>query len=253
MPRPNKSKRVRGLPACSQFVPDDPGDGRCIHRIRMTVEEYETIRLIDYAGCTQEECALHMDVGRGTVQSIYTAARKKMARFLVEASALEICGGDYVISRRAEAGGNGYHIGEGKRGENQMKIAVTYENGEVFQHFGHTEQFKVYQVEDGTIISSEVINTEGSGHGALADFLKAAGVDVLICGGIGMGARNALAEAGIELYPGACGNADHQAEAFLAGSLAYDPDTSCSHHDHHGEDHDCGGHHGHNCSGSCGK
>ena len=96
-----------------------------------------------------------------------------------------------------------------------MKIAVTYDNGEVFQHFGHTEQFKVYEVEDGKIVSSEVIDTNGSGHGALAGFLNQCGAQVLICGGIGGGARNALAEAGIQLYPGACGDADAQVEAEL--------------------------------------
>lgn len=122
-----------------------------------------------------------------------------------------------------------------------MKIAVTYENGQVFQHFGHTEQFKVYEVEDHKIISSEVVGTNGQGHGALAGFLFGGGVDVLICGGIGGGARAALAEAGIQLYPGASGDADAQVEAFLAGNLNYDPDTMCNHH-HEGGEHNCGSH-----------
>lgn len=119
-----------------------------------------------------------------------------------------------------------------------MKLAVTYENGQVFQHFGHTEQFKVYEVEDGTIKNQEIVDTNGNGHGALAGFLKELGVSVLICGGIGGGARTALAEAGIELYPGANGDADAQVKAFLDGKLAYDPDTVCSHH-HHEEGHSC--------------
>ncbi len=122
-----------------------------------------------------------------------------------------------------------------------MKIAVTYENGQVFQHFGHTEQFKVYEVEDNKIVSSEVVGTNGQGHGALAGFLFGGGVDVLICGGIGGGARAALAEAGISLYPGASGGADAQVEAFLAGNLNYDPDTMCNHH-HEGGEHNCGSH-----------
>ena len=58
-----------------------------------------------------------------------------------------------------------------------MKIAVTYDNGDVFQHFGHTEQFKLYQVADGKIASAEVVSAAGSGHGALAGFLKGLGVD----------------------------------------------------------------------------
>ena len=208
MPRPSKEKRVCRLPLCNRF---QAAYCRCPnHRIQMSVEEYETIRLIDYMGLTQEECAAAMDVGRATVQTLYTDARKKLARFLVEASSLEIQGGNFVI------GQNGSRCGrekrqDAKKGDYKMRLAVTFENGEIFQHFGHTEQFKVYDVEDGKISGAQIVDTNGSGHGALAaGFLKDLGVDVLICGGIGGGARNALAEAGIELFPGACGDADAQ-------------------------------------------
>ena len=128
-----------------------------------------------------------------------------------------------------------------------MKIAVTYENGQIFQHFGHTEQFKIYDVQDGRIHNSEVVKTNGSGHGALAGMLSSLGVDVLICGGIGGGAQMALAQAGIKLYGGVSGAADKAAEAFVSGELRYDPDTKCDHHEHHhGEGHTCGDH-------GCGK
>ena len=76
-----------------------------------------------------------------------------------------------------------------------MKIAVTFENGQVFQHFGHTEQFKIYTVEAGQVTASEVIDTNGSGHEALADFLKNLGAEALVCGGIGDGAQAALSAA----------------------------------------------------------
>ena len=89
-----------------------------------------------------------------------------------------------------------------------MKIAVTYENEQIFQHFGHTEQFKVYEVEDGKIVSERVMDTNGQGHGALASLLSTIGADVLICGGIGGGAQMALAAAGIRLFGGVSGNAD---------------------------------------------
>lgn len=123
-----------------------------------------------------------------------------------------------------------------------MKIAVTYENGEIFQHFGHTETFKIYDIADGKVVSAEVVDTNGSGHGALAGFLVAHGVDTLICGGIGGGAQNALAQAGIRLFGGVSGNADEAVNALLAGNLGYDPDVHCDHHDHHGEGHSCGDH-----------
>jgi len=129
-----------------------------------------------------------------------------------------------------------------------MKIAVTYENGQIFQHFGHTEQFKIYTAENGKIINSEVIDTNGSGHGALAGLLSVLGVDTLICGGIGGGAQTALAEAGIKLYGGVSGDCDAAVEALLGGTLGFNPNVKCDHHDHHGEGHTCGNHGcGHNC------
>ena len=123
-----------------------------------------------------------------------------------------------------------------------MKIAVTYENGEVFQHFGHTENFKIYEAENGTIVNAQVVPTQGSGHGALAGFLAGRKVDVLLCGGIGGGAKSALADAGIELYGGVTGDADDAVQAFLSGALQYDADVVCAHHEH-----------GHGCGGKCGK
>lgn len=139
-----------------------------------------------------------------------------------------------------------------------MKIAVTYDNGNVFQHFGKTESFKVYEVEDQKVVSSEVISSNGSGHGALAGLLAEQGVDVLICGGIGGGAQAALSEADIELCAGAQGNTDKAVEAYLKGELV-SSGVNCDHHGeghscgHHEEGHSCGGHEeGHSCGSSCG-
>lgn len=121
-----------------------------------------------------------------------------------------------------------------------MRIAVTYENGQVFQHFGHTEEFKIYEIEDGKVISTEIIGSNGSGHSALAALLDERKIDVLICGGIGGGAQTALAERGIELCAGADGNADQAVEAYLRGELV-NTGTNCN---HHGEGHSC---HDHGC------
>ena len=125
-----------------------------------------------------------------------------------------------------------------------MKIAVTYDNGQIFQHFGHSAQFKLYEVSGGMILNTAVVDTNGSGHGALAGFLKQNGVDTLICGGIGGGAQAALAQAGIRLYGGVSGDADAAVLALLAGKLSHDPNVHCTHHDEaHGEGgHTCGSH-----------
>lgn len=270
MPRPQKAKQVCRLPGCFRFCPDRTDGQKAGHQITLLVEEYETIRLMDYLGMSQEECAAQMGVARATVQSMYADARRKLARFLVEGADLDIGGGSYQLYGEAGCGScrrAGCQTGFGPKPERaekenllasmkyergeviSMKLAVTYENGQVFQHFGHTEQFKVYEVEDGAIKAEQVVDTDGFGHGALAGFLQQLGVSVLICGGIGGGARNALAEAGIQLYPGASGDTDQQVKAFLAGSLAYNPDTVCSHHSHE-EGHSCHGHEeGHSCHG----
>ncbi len=143
--------------------------------------------------------------------------------------------------------------GEIYRRIQEMKIAVTYDNGNVFQHFGRTEFFKVYDVEDNKVISSEVIGSNGVGHGALAGLLSDRSVDVLICGGIGGGAQQALADAGVELIAGAEGDTDQAVEAYLKGELI-STGANCDHH-HHEDGHSCGGHEdGHSCgSGGCGE
>ena len=129
-----------------------------------------------------------------------------------------------------------------------MKIAVTYENGQIFQHFGHTAQFKVYTVENNAVVSADVVDTNGSGHGALAGLLETIGADTLICGGIGMGAQLALDNADIELYAGITGDADAAVAKLLAGELPHNGEANCNHHHHdheHGHEYSCGHHHEH--------
>ena len=208
----------------------------------MSIDEYESIRLIDYEGLTQEECAKSMDVARTTVTSIYDSARKKLAKLLVEGKTLCISGGAYRISSDGDRTIN-------VKGDNNMRIAVTYENGMIGQHFGHTEEFKLYDVESGKIINEQVISSNGQGHGMLAGVLAEAQADVLLCGGIGMGARMALDEAGIVLIPGVEGDADAVVERYISGTLEFDPDAHCDHHEHD-EGHGCHEHEngcGHHC------
>jgi len=249
VPRPRKYRMICHYPQNLSFVPEEGTDGK--EPVILSVDEYETIRLIDREGFSQEECGNRMGVARTTVQLIYTSARKKLADMLVEGRNLRIEGGDYRLCNGDEDCGQKhcykqhYHKQyEKPKGENNMRIAVTYENGFIFQHFGHTQQFKVYDVQDGKIIASEVVDTNGSGHGALAGVLSALQADVLICGGIGGGAQMALAAAGIRLFGGVSGSADAAVEALVAGNLMYNPDVKCNHHGehHHEEGHTCGSH-----------
>lgn len=256
MARPSRCRRICLEPEYDSFAPcgiREPG------LVILHVDEFEAIRLIDYEKKTHEQCARQMGISRTTVTEIYERARSKIADCLIGGKALRISGGNYKLcdgsawkccGKKCNRINNmSEHQTAIRKERDIMKIAVTYENGDIFQHFGHTEQFKVYDIADGKVTDSQVISTEGSGHGALAVLLSDLNVDTLICGGIGAGAQNALAEAGIALYGGVTGNADEAVNALLAGNLAYNPDVRCSHHDHHGEGHQCG-EHKHGCHGN---
>ena len=124
-----------------------------------------------------------------------------------------------------------------------MKIAITCgEDNKVFQHFGHTPGFAVYEISDKSVVSKTMLPAGESGHGALAGLLQQAGVDVLICGGIGGGAISALQQADIKVVGGADGPVDEAANAYAAGKLHTRINFHCNHHHDHGDGHDCGGH-----------
>ena len=251
MPRPVKHRRVCRMPRNTEFRPVSNPDAVAVI---LTVDEYEAVRLIDREGYSQEDCALQMEVGRSTVQRIYNSARKKLADALTGGMAIRIEGGDFRLCDSSPAQcrcKNCHRINRHNTGGIIMKIAVTFEDNKVFQHFGRTQQFKVYTVENGKISWVEIVNTNGTGHGALAGFLQAMGVKVLICGGMGMGARNALAASGIEICGGVSGDADMAVVQYLRGKLNYSPAANCDHHDHyHNDDHECGNHGcgGHSCN-----
>ena len=208
MPRPVKCRKVCHFPQILEFLPADNTEKKT--PIVLTVDEYETIRLLDKKGYSQEQCAASMQVARTTVQRIYEIARKKIADALIDGHPLRIEGGDFRIC------------------DGQSSNCS----------FGGCYKQEIYKV-----VHSEVVDTNGSGHGALAGVLNALNADVLICGGIGGGAQTALAAAGIKLFGGVSGDADEAVEAFINKTLDYNPDVKCSHHEHsHGEGHTCGEH-----------
>ncbi len=229
MPRPTKCRRVCHYPRQVEFRPaQTAGAAPPKH---LTIDEYETQRLIAGAGLSQETCSASLEIARTTVQKIYESARRKLADMLVNGRPLRIQGGEFRLCDGQGAGcgfspcyKQAYHRQYRKpEGDSIMRIAVTYENGQIFQHFGHTAQFKIYDVQDGKILAAQVVDTQGSGHGALAGVLTALNVDALICGGIGGGAQMALAAANIRLYGGVTGSADEAARALAEGRLSFDP------------------------------
>ena len=236
MPRTTKCRKICSFPDFYSFIPEEAEAGN-IETVIMSIDEYETLRLLDYEGINQEECALRMGVARTTVTAMYESARKKLVSAVVEGKRLRIAGGNIEIDRER----SGFSVNLKSKGDKAMRVAVTYDNGNVFGHFGKTEQFKVYDIEDGKVVNSQILGTNGEGCGALAGILNIADVDALICGGIGGGAVNAIEEAGIKLYAGASGSTDAAVEALIVGTLEAIGEANCDHHDHeHGEGHSCG-------------
>lgn len=257
MARPRKCRRICSEPLYDSFAPRGI---RGQEEVVLSVDEYEVIRLIDLEKMTHEQCAKVMNISRTTVTEIYESSRGKIADSIVNGKFLKIAGGDYCLCDGSayrychkvckKWNGEAVCTAVSEKGERVMRIAVTYENGEVFQHFGHTEQFKLYDCEDGKVTKEQIVDTNGQGHGALSEFLRRADVDLLICGGIGGGARQALSESGIQLCGGVSGNADDVIQAYLAGNLVFDPDAQCGHH--HGSGHSCG-EDKHGCGGNGGQ
>lgn len=218
----------------------------------LSVDEYEVIRLVDFEKQNHEQCAAVMDISRTTVTEIYERVRYKISDCLVNGKQLVISGGNYRICNGKHKSCCGRpclkytqkHENILAKGRKEMKVAVTYDNGEIFQHFGHTQQFKVYEVENGVITKSDVMDSNGKGHGALAGLLAESGIEVLICGGIGAGAQMALSDAGIKLYGGVSGGADEAVLDLINGTIGYNPDVQCNHHSHEDRhslgEHDCG-------------
>lgn len=245
MPRPKRCRMICNEP---EYVVFNPEGIAISDIITLTVDEYEIIRLVDLEQFTHNQAAVQMEISRTTATETYNCARTKIADSIVNGKRLVVSGGNYRLCEGKKCGREcpKQNFNEmqilSKKGNDTMRIAVTYENGQIFQHFGHTEQFKLYDVENGKIIKEQIVSTMGSGHGALAGFLKMNSVDTLICGGIGGGAQTALAQAGIKLYGGVGGSADEAVKSLLDGTLGYDPDVKCSHHEHDKGDHTCGSH-----------
>ena len=234
--RREKLRRVGIIPEYRGFTPDGLASGDAID---MTVDELEVLRLCDLEGLNQEAVAQQMGIARATVAAICSRAHRKVANALVNGRALVIEGGNIAYSpiTTTPAAWPAKEVGT-------MRVATTYDNGNIFMHFGRSEQFKIYDIQDGKVLNEQVVGTGGTGHGALAGLLANGGVDTLICGGIGGGAQAALAQAGIRFYGGVSGAADAAVLALLAGKLGYDPDVRCTHPDEaHGEgSHTCGSH-----------
>ena len=249
--RREKLRRVGIIPEYRGFTPDGLASGDAID---MTVDELEVLRLCDLEGLNQEAVALHMGVARATVAAISSRAHRKVANALVNGRALIIEGGNIAYSpiTTTTAAWPAKEV-------DTMRVATTYDNGNIFMHFGRSEQFKIYDIQDGKVLNEQVVGTGGTGHGALAGLLANGGVDTLICGGIGGGAINALSQSGITVYAGAQGSCDACVEALIAGTLAQSGEATCDCHGHdhehtheHGESCGCHGHHDHEGHEGCG-
>lgn len=236
MPRKPSLKIIRSDPPAHSFSPDGPNLNTKQGIITLLLEEWEALRLVDYAGLEQAEAALSMDISRQSVQMLLASARSKLARVVVEGLPLRIhCQSKQTLKRE-----NLF-----MKRNSKMKIAVTEQHAHVFPHFGRTPEFYVVIAEDGKIVEESIITAPAEGHGALVGFLVEQGVGTLICGGIGGGAVNGLRAAGIQVYAGASGSVKEQVLSLLNGQLPQQGEANCDHHD--GHDHNHHHEHGNGC------
>lgn len=236
MPRKPSRKTIRSAPTVRAFMPlgDPPPRGES--EIVLLLEEWEALRLVDYAGMEQAQAALSMGISRQSVQMLISAARTKLARAVVEGLPLRIVGSQDHIT----------HSCLSIEGRNRkMRIAVTAQHTQVFPHFGRTPEFYLVDAEEDKIKEEKIVAAPAEGHGALVDFLVSQGVDTLICGGIGGGAMNGLRSVGIKVYSGASGPVKEQVLSLLSGQLPQQGDANCDHPEGHEHQHrhGCGRHH----------
>lgn len=176
-------------------------------------------------------------------KEIYEKARYKPAECLAQGKHFSINGGNYQICPR-----QGTCLGQicrkakilSEKGRYITRIEVTYQNREIFQHFGHTEQFKVYGIEAGKISSSQIVASDGLGHGALAGFP--------LCNGMMYGfvvvseaVHKPLLQCRNQLCEGISSSGDDAVHSLPDGKLYYNPNIICNHHNHE-EGHSCGSH-----------
>ena len=260
MPRPCRCRRVCSEPLVDVFGPASEPDAGGVPPVVLLVEEYETLRIVDYEGRTHEQCAAQMRVSRTTVTEIYERARHKVADAIVNGRTLVIRGGNYEVCggacARDCAGRCRWKYGElalamqNLTGDEIMRIAIPVKNENIYQHFGMASTFKVYDVEEKRVVNTFLIESAGTCHGAKVGPLVDNQVDCVICGGIGEGAVGQLSGAGIFLIAGVSGDADEAVEAALSHSLKSDLAAAAAksrhqyrhQHGRGGEGCGCGGH-----------
>jgi predicted Fe-Mo cluster-binding NifX family protein/predicted DNA-binding protein (UPF0251 family) len=244
MSRNPSPKTIRSNPTARVFTPTVDEPRAELGGIILFLEEWEALRLVDYAGMEQTQAALSMGISRQSVQMLVSSARTKIARAVVEGLPLQIIG---------EQEQNTHTTLRYEERTSKMKIAVTTQHTEVFPHFGRTPEFYLVTAEDGKITEEKIIAAPAEGHGALVGFLVSQGVDTLICGGIGGGAINGLRSSGIKVYAGASGSVKEQVLSLLSGQLPQEGEANCDHHGEHGHEHEHDHGHGQGRSNGCGQ
>lgn len=230
MSRPLKLRSVANKPYCAHFKPLKSSKKR---KILLSLDEYETIRLIDHERLSQENCAKVMDVSRTTVQRIYALARQKLAQAIVEGIAVEIEGGSIHLSEKKTQ--EPMH----EQGEVNMKLAIGIDGLQVAGHFGNCNDFRIVTVENNIIMGHEDIHDETHVHHDRPQFLKDLGVDTLIMNSMGKAAYNRLLALNIECVAAENRSIEEALAAYLSKAMNKKLEghecNNCGGHEHHGD------------------
>ena len=235
MPRPFKSRNIMEEPYCSKFNPERMGEQGSVV---LSLDEYEVIRKCDYERLSQENCATVMKISRTTVQRIYASARVKIAQALVLGKVLEIEGGPVKIIEQPPLGNISFTH---ETGENKLKIAIGLNGQNVADHFGHCNDFRIVEVENGVVVNQEELFDDVHVHQERPKFLKDKGVDVLIMKTMGKGAYNRLVALDIKCIDAQDKTVDEALSAYLNNTLTTTLEATdcagCGDHNHEGHHH----------------
>lgn len=228
MSRPKQCRVVMATPAVSSFAPVGLAQSAPTP-VKMNYDEYEAIRLMDYEELQQSQAAELMNVSRPTFTRIYDAARKKVAKAIVEG-----CG---VVITGDNAGFEEYQNRKIKIRIMNQKIAIpTMADGTLSQHFGRAPKFTFVTLKEGEVVETQVLDAPPHEHGSAPRFIAANGGTDVLCGGLGAGAVKILNELGIQVHGGApVLPVSELVEQYLNGTIVYG-DSSCHGGCHHHHD-----------------
>ena len=225
MNKPHKKRACRRLIRGKCYMPSDCIGGGT-DQVVLELDEFETMRLVDYEGLSQIQASEEMKVSRGTVQRLLLSARHKIVEALLNDISIIVSNEIKNIQLKGENKMD-------KRSKDVLRIAMPTSDGlNVDEHFGHAKEFALYDMQETTVVDHKNVTPPPHAPGVLPKFLGEQDVDVIITGGMGQMAIRLFKEQDIDVILGASGTIEDNLKEYIGGDLV-SKGSPCDHH-HHG-------------------